>query len=405
MKDKFITYVRTLQLQGTRLKGSKNIIKPVHVSQKEIEARFFVYPEYNRKNELNNLVKSGELSISEDKATNGRKYKVYAALKDGDIDFSLVKPKVDNFTNPIILKIREHLKEVSLKDGATSTPYFDTFLQNKDKYINLFFTVDEFARRVHTPITNFHREYRKNILFYGNKTASLDVATMQPLLLGKILTDKIGKNEYSNWINSGEDIYVMLQQKAKLETRDQSKKRFFEILFAPPSNALAEMFGASVWINWINEYKTLRISQNPHNTVKRYSNLAWLLQTTEVQIMFQVWRVLYDNNIPFLTIHDEVIIQEQDKHKAEQLFREVLSKEFEYFKLNNKISDTNNWNIPNFENIILPKEPIKLNAWTTIIDVNKFVENSIATVKANNGNPTYLPYLEQLQELKHICKQ
>jgi len=39
-----------------------------------------------------------------------------------------------------------------------------------------------------------------------------DVATMQPLLLGKILLSEIGSNEYSDWINYGKDIYIMLKK-------------------------------------------------------------------------------------------------------------------------------------------------------------------------------------------------
>jgi hypothetical protein len=122
---------------------------------------------------------------------------------------------------------------------------------------------------------------------------------MQPLLLGKILMDRIGVNEYTNWIESGEDIYIKLQQCAGLETRDQGKKRFFEILFAPPSNSLADMFGAADWITWINEYKRTQEPGNPHSKAKPYSNLAWLLQSTEVKTMRKVWQSLNESRDPF----------------------------------------------------------------------------------------------------------
>ena len=69
---------------------------------------------------------------------------------------------------------------------------------------------------------------------------------------------------------------------------------------------------------------------------KNYSNLAWLLQSTEVKVMFKVWYNLIENKIPFLSVHDEIIIRESDFIKANDIFRAVLTYEFEFFKLNGK---------------------------------------------------------------------
>jgi hypothetical protein len=80
---------------------------------------------------------------------------------------------------------------------------------------------------------------------------------------------------------------------------------------------------------------------NPHTYEKVHSNLAWLLQTTEVKIMRQVWQALKENGILFLSVHDEVLVQQVDAGKAEQLFRKVLSREFPYFKLNSKGNTSN----------------------------------------------------------------
>ena len=97
------------------------------------------------------------------------------------------------------------------------------------------------------------------------------------------------------------------------------------------------MFGASGWINWINDYKKKAIPENPHNQKKRYSNLAWKLQSTEVKIMYKVWKSLYDLDIPFLTIHDEIVTKEEDGAIAERLFSHVLNQSFTYYKLNSKM--------------------------------------------------------------------
>ncbi len=55
-----------------------------------------------------------------------------------------------------------------------------------------------------------------------------------------------------------------------------------------------------------------------------------------------------------------------------------------------------------FSNITFPKEPMKLNDCSTILDVSKFIQSNLNVIKANNGNRTFLPYLERLRQLKNI---
>jgi hypothetical protein len=50
----------------------------------------------------------------------------------------------------------------------------------------------------------------------------------------------------------------------------------------------------------------------------------------------------------------------------------------------------------------LPASPIKINAWTRIVDVAKCVEADLATAKANNGNDTFLPSLTRLKTLREL---
>ncbi|PQA90696.1 hypothetical protein B0A69_20435 [Chryseobacterium shigense] len=55
-----------------------------------------------------------------------------------------------------------------------------------------------------------------------------------------------------------------------------------------------------------------------------------------------------------------------------------------------------------FSNTTFPKEPMKLNDCSTILDVSKFIQSNLNVIKANNGNRTFLPYLERLRQLKNI---
>jgi len=55
-----------------------------------------------------------------------------------------------------------------------------------------------------------------------------------------------------------------------------------------------------------------------------------------------------------------------------------------------------------FASIELPTQPVKLNRCSTITNCFLFIESHFATVKANNGKRTFLPYLNRLQELKQV---
>lgn len=62
------------------------------------------------------------------------------------------------------------------------------------------------------------------------------------------------------------------------------------------------------------------------------------------------------------------------------------------------ITDLENY----FTGIAIPNNPVKLNRCSTITDCSLFIESHFATVKANSGKRTFLPYLNRLQELKQV---
>ena len=55
-----------------------------------------------------------------------------------------------------------------------------------------------------------------------------------------------------------------------------------------------------------------------------------------------------------------------------------------------------------YDSVALPERKISLNDWTVISDPKKFVASSMATIKQNNGNSTFYPYLERLKQLQAI---
>ena len=316
MEHQITTYIRTKMLFKLRFKylDDYSTIK-LHTSELK---RFKV-----NSDTLHQLAAKGE--IWHDSEGN------FKALKAGAIDITLIKKKRVQLT-PLNNWMREQLRFVELPTTDTKPCYFETFIQFREKQLNVFFTVDEFCGRVHTPITSLQRDLRPLLRLYGEAVVSFDVAQMQPTLLAKILTANMGENDFSKAIDNGTDIYILLQQKANLPTRDEAKKLLFKILFGYPSKALSELFGDADWINWINDYKSRTENRNTHQS-KPHTNLAWLLQNSEVQVMSKVWQSLAKEGIPFLSVHDEIIVRISDVDSTETIFNNELSKHFQMYKI------------------------------------------------------------------------
>lgn len=313
-----------------RFKGEAAGIKPVHIKTDKV-AEYFPT---NRQARLKELEALGELHIIKKELPNGWTKHYYSATNAGEIDFNLI-PRRELPNDPLSRVMIAHLKNVSLSDGAESTPYFDTFLRNKDAHIDKFVTVDDFGHRFHSPVTSFPRDLRDNLLLEGKPTTAFDIVQSQPTFLGIILNEALGENEFSQWIEDGQGVYEMIQDKAGLSDRDQAKKAFFEILFSRPSGKLAKTFGDAAWIQWINQLKKTRLEANPHGH-NPHTNMAFLLQRCESKVMRKVWQELASADIPFLTIHDEVRVTAPTATEAEAIIKNTLNKEYHAFKVSSK---------------------------------------------------------------------
>lgn len=278
--ETFITYCNTRQFLTNRWKGeifsnafylSDAELKRWHVTRGQLE------------------------SIPQIKTVGLNKYNVIGV---NEIDISLIKPHGQPLTD-LHKWMLDRVCETELPQGIETTPYWNSFLRNRSQFLELYCTVDEFAGRFHSAISGMSRDLRPLLLLRGEKTCSLDVAQMQPTLLGTILKQAVGENSFSAAIDEGTDVYLMLQSTAKLASRDEAKKRFFQILFGKSNEELTKLLKGANWIEWINKYKSTDEPRNPNGRAKQYSNLAWILQTLEVRVMSEIWRTLAETGIPF----------------------------------------------------------------------------------------------------------
>lgn len=267
----------------------------------------------------------------------------FKAVKQGPIDPRLLEraKRRDKIVIPLTalhLWMRAQLKHVTIVGLPTREipVYFKAFLDHKHESLAPFFSVDSFSNRVHSPVVNLKGNLRFKIRFYNSRVVSLDVKQMQPTILARVLSDALGSNSFSDAIDKGEDVYVHLQKHAGLPKRDDAKKYLFQLIFGKPSKDIGRMFqGNNDWVDWINNYKSRVEPQNPHHD-NPHTNLAWLLQYSEVQVMTGIWNTLKDLNVPFLTIHDELLCREKDKAVASSVMHQELRKHFKYFEVNAK---------------------------------------------------------------------
>ena len=327
----FLSYLFTLQFMRTRFKDFDKNNNFIFINYQILRTLFFENP----RKELDFLEDNKLISSISQSTKQNHIIKLYRTTSIHNLNFSNFEyegAKLDEVT----ITLKSFLKTISLKDNIPSTPYFDKFLELKRYNLNCFFKVDHFSGRVHTPVTSLPSEYRSQLLIKGEQTVSFDVVTMQPLLLGKILEEKISFNEYSYWIDDGEDIYIKLQQTAKLIDRTTAKTKFFQILFGRSNENLATTFGNANWIEWINDFKSKPLHSNPNTEEKEHSNLAWLLQTTEVKLMRKIWSALIKADIIFLSVHDEIIVRQSDQDETYSIMSRILSQEFRFFRINLK---------------------------------------------------------------------
>jgi hypothetical protein len=320
----FTTYVRTKTVFKQRLKHLEHY-DSVRIYEYELKKLGVDGPT------LFYLKTIGEISY-DDKGN-------FKVLHDGPLNPALLdrtkkRLRVSAPLSSLHLWMREVLMGVTLDVPVLKLPvYFKAFLDLRSVQLDAFFTVDAFCGRVHTPIVNLKAEFRPHLRLYGESVVSLDVKQMQPLILGKILSDCIGSNPFSSALDNGDDIYIMIKDGAGLGERDDAKKLFFQLIFGKPMEDISKIFkGDRKWVEWINSYKSREEVMNPHKDSK-HTNLAWLLQYSEVQVMSGIWECLRVRNIPFLTIHDELLCQRLNVKTVSSIMAKELGRHFKRFEI------------------------------------------------------------------------
>jgi hypothetical protein len=206
---------------------------------------------------------------------------------------------------------------------------------------------DDYGGRLYHLFSNIPRDFRKKIKIGGKEVVEIDIKASQPsflcLLFEKGSRLKITKGIFEKYNNEqyikiakeyGMDIYkymaIMLKGK-KFENdervRANMKLIFFQLVFGKPRSWLGmyrkkdvcdKLFGPEFY-NFLSELASLDLEKGLSH---KHKNLSYLLQKTECTFLNKLMEEMGD--IPFLPIHDSLMVRTTDANKVKKLFKKAI---------------------------------------------------------------------------------
>lgn len=240
------------------------------------------------------------------------------------------------------LKLVENLNRATI-DYEQSIFFINSIISDKDTYnrnlysidcINnkyIFWHFDDYGR-FHTNFTILKSFIRKNCLMLdGQQVSEVDIANSQPLFLLKIIESSYTKcksselEQFRELVLNGQ-IYDFLRESIPHLTREEIKPMVYHVLFGPnkrnKADSLFKKHFPSIY-NFIIDFKKEKGD---------YRQLSYELQKAESEFIYN--RVLVDFSsrfpgVPFLTVHDSIIIQKSYANECKDVFSYHFN---EYFR-------------------------------------------------------------------------
>jgi hypothetical protein len=208
---------------------------------------------------------------------------------------------------------------------------------------------DEFGGRLYHLFSNIPKEFRKRITIDGEEVVEIDFNASQPsflcLLFEKGADFSFTKGVFINHDNSeyvkiakanNMDLYnymagrLGLAKSEDIETaRANMKKVFFQLVFGKPKKAIGKkkrkdvcdkLFGKGFY-PFLTELADLDLGVELDS---KHKNLSYLLQKIESYFLNLVMKEMGD--IPFLPIHDALLVKKSDGEQVRSIFNSVIDK-------------------------------------------------------------------------------
>jgi hypothetical protein len=276
-----------------------------------------------------------------------------AEMQMGSLDKAHIKDDPEQFREDVLKHYPEYVGKCLA--GGNSFMSFEEYSQSSESFLHRaqdfnaanndekydFVSEDKFGKRFHSPVTqipSFMRE-KGYVTLNGNDTIELDLSESQPSILATLLHEMIPGNDFSTKFFEVEDIYLYIDSQVNptkgtdKHMRMRGKLLMFIMLYGPVWSEEHKEFCRLFPIagEAVTEIKKKHNPQNPSQKV--HSNLSWILMNTESEIMREVWRVLYDNRVHFLSIHDAILVEHHNLETGKQVMEGVLAKYLVKFKI------------------------------------------------------------------------
>lgn len=212
----------------------------------------------------------------------------------------------------------DDLTALTIKENLKRTTY-------KNKPVKTIVHKDNFAGRYYHYLTNIpSRQRLRHIKIDDTPVVELDIQQCQIKILEKVLRERNMAPSFTDWMDDNNVLYDYVKDKMKLPTRSEAKQSVFKMLFGHYNSAASKkMYSLFPDLEApMKIIKSVRDYNNPSRKI--YSNLARILQLEEVNILRTLAFRLSYYDLPFLPVHDSVLVKITDLSMVEKLFTEII---------------------------------------------------------------------------------
>ena len=186
---------------------------------------------------------------------------------------------------------------------------------------------DHFSGRVYNIATGVPRWVRGHFRIGGETVSEVDMRSFHAVLLWMI----VPRTDFARFLwdvtSQGRDIYDAYGERLGIIDRKAVKYRFLRSLYSRPSSRYSQEF-RSIFPEAgriLDDIKSTPDPRNPSGEKNgHHTNLAFKLLNLEVKLFRRVWEALYIEGIPFLSIHDGILIPTSRATQARDIMVGVL---------------------------------------------------------------------------------
>jgi len=195
--------------------------------------------------------------------------------------------------------------------------------QERSRYIKQ----DTFSGRIYTIATGVPKWVRSYVRIQGEPLAEIDMRATHPYLLFHILKN----TDYIRFLwettLSGKDIYEAYGERIGITDRAAVKYRFLRSIYGRMNSKYYKEFKQQFPEagKVIDNIKTRNVPGNPSKKGS-YTNLAYKIMNKEVKLFRKVWEGMYLAEIPFLPIHDGILVPASRLSESRVLMEQIIKR-------------------------------------------------------------------------------